>query len=322
MVNVNEIWTEKYRPKSLDDVVDQEHVVERLKAFVEQKNIPNLLFAGPAGTGKTTCALALARDLYGNNWKHNFLELNASDERGIDVVRGKIKDFARTKPIDADFKIIFLDEADALTQEAQQALRRTMEKYASVTRFILSCNYSSKIIPPIQSRCAVFRFKPLPDDAVKSLLKKIADKEGVKVDEKAYDALIMLSEGDLRKAINLLQSTAILYKEIDETKIYEMAASLKPQEVNEILQYALKGKFRDAREKLIKLVALRGLSGQDVVKSFYRAITDLDLPDEYKVELIDKLGEYEFRIAEGASEDVQIEAMLAQFVLIGRKIYK
>lgn len=322
MVNVNEIWTEKYRPISLDDVVDQEHVVGRLKAFVEQKNIPNLLFAGPAGTGKTTCALALAKDLYGENWKHNFLELNASDERGIDVVRGKIKDFARTKPIDADFKIIFLDEADALTQEAQQALRRTMEKYASVTRFILSCNYSSKIIPPIQSRCAVFRFKPLPDDAVKSLLKKIAERENIIVDEKAYDALILLSEGDLRKAINLLQSTAILYKEINETNIYEMASNLKPQEVNEILQHALKGEFRIAREKLLKLVALRGLSGQDVVKSFYRTIVDLDMPDEYKVELIDKLGEYEFRISEGASEDVQIEAMLAQFVLIGRKIYK
>lgn len=322
MVNVNEIWTEKYRPISLDDVVDQEHVVGRLKAFVEQKNIPNLLFAGPAGTGKTTCALALAKDLYGENWKHNFLELNASDERGIDVVRGKIKDFARTKPIDADFKIIFLDEADALTQEAQQALRRTMEKYASVTRFILSCNYSSKIIPPIQSRCAVFRFKPLPDDAVKSLLKKIAERENIIVDEKAYDALILLSEGDLRKAINLLQSTAILYKEINETNIYEMASNLKPQEVNEILQHALKGEFRMAREKLLKLVALRGLSGQDVVKSFYRTIVDLDMPDEYKVELIDKLGEYEFRISEGASEDVQIEAMLAQFVLIGRKIYK
>ncbi|NPA38580.1 MAG: replication factor C small subunit [Candidatus Nanohaloarchaeota archaeon] len=318
MVNVNEIWTEKYRPKSLDEVVDQEHVVERLKAFVKQKNIPNLLFAGPAGTGKTTCALALARDLYGENWKHNFLELNASDERGIDVVRGKIKDFARTKPIDADFKIIFLDEADALTQEAQQALRRTMEKYASVTRFILSCNYSSKIIPPIQSRCAVFRFKPLPDEAIKSLLKKIAEKENISITEEALNALIVLSEGDLRKAINILQSTAILYKEIDETKIYEMAASLKPKEVEEIVRLALKGEFRKAREQLLKLIALRGLSGQDVVKSFYRAISDLDVDDKLKVQLIDKLGEYEFRIAEGASEDVQIEAMLAQFVLIGK----
>ena len=316
----NMIWTEKYRPSNLSEVVNQKHVVEKLKAFVEEGNIPNLLFAGPAGTGKTTCALALAKEIYGDKWKHNFLELNASDERGIDVVRGKIKDFARTKPIDASFKIVFLDEADALTPEAQQALRRTMEKYASVTRFILSCNYSSKIIPPIQSRCAVFRFKPLPPEDIKNAITRIANNEGLKIDEKALEAITSLAEGDMRKAINIVQSVAIIKKEIKEEDIYEMAASLKPKEVEEIVSNALEGKFREARERLLNLIHVRGLSGIDVIKSIHREILNLNIEDKYKILLIDALGEAEFRINEGSSEDIQIEALLAKIGLIGREI--
>ncbi|HDD05185.1 MAG TPA: replication factor C small subunit, partial [Candidatus Aenigmarchaeota archaeon] len=166
-----EIWTEKYRPKTLDEVVGQEKVVEKLKAFVRAKNLPHLLFAGPAGTGKTTCALAIARELYGEEWRDNLLELNASDERGIDTIRTKVKEFARTKPIgDFPFKIILLDEADALTRDAQQALRRTMENFSSTCRFILDCNFSSKIIEPIQSRCAIFRFKPLEKEAIQKYI--------------------------------------------------------------------------------------------------------------------------------------------------------
>ncbi len=169
-----EIWTEKYRPKSLTEVIGQEKIVSRLKAFVKTKSVPHCLFAGSAGIGKTTCALALAKDLYGEHWKQNFLETNASDERGINVVRSKIKDFARTAPLNAPFKIIFLDESDALTSEAQQALRRTMEKYSNTCRFILSCNYSSKVLEPIQSRTAVFRFNRLTDDDVHKYIMRIA----------------------------------------------------------------------------------------------------------------------------------------------------
>ena len=176
-----EVWTEKYRPKKLNDVVNQEDIVERLKAFVKNKNVPNMLFAGPAGIGKTTCALAIAHEVYGEGWKQNYLETNASDERGINTIRHKIKDFARTRPIgDTPFKIAVLDEADALTPEAQQALRRTMENYTHTCRFILIANYSSRIIDPIQSRCAVFRFTGIEKEKSKKYLKKIAKKEKTK----------------------------------------------------------------------------------------------------------------------------------------------
>jgi len=170
-----DVWTEKHRPDTLDEIVGQEKIVGRLKAFVEEGTIPHLMFGGPAGTGKTTSAISLAKDLYGDEWKQNFMETNASDERGIDVVRDRIKDFARTKPVNAEYKIIFLDEADALTSDAQQALRRTMEQFSDNCRFILSCNYSSKIIDPIQSRCAVFRFNRLEEEDVKKYIKRIAE---------------------------------------------------------------------------------------------------------------------------------------------------
>ncbi len=183
---MQEIWTEKYRPHKLSDVVGQRDIVERLSSYVRSGNLPHLMFAGPAGTGKTTSALAMAREMYGEAWRDNFIELNASDERGIDVVRGKIKEFARTAPIGgAAFKIIFLDEADALTQDAQAALRRTMERYSRNCRFVLSCNYSSKIIEPIQSRCAIFRFRPVKAESIKHNLQMIAKMENVRVDDAA-----------------------------------------------------------------------------------------------------------------------------------------
>ncbi|HEQ78433.1 MAG TPA: replication factor C small subunit, partial [Euryarchaeota archaeon] len=179
MGNLEAVWVEKYRPTKISEIVGQDYVVDRLKGYVASANLPNLLFAGPPGTGKTSAALALTREFFGLSWKNNFLELNASDERGIDIVRGKIKSFARTKPIGGNFKIIFLDEADALTKDAQNAMRRTMEMYTYTCRFILSCNYSSKIIEPIQSRCALFRFRPLSEKDVTFMVKKIAQREGL-----------------------------------------------------------------------------------------------------------------------------------------------
>lgn len=219
------IWTEKYRPKDFSEVKGQKEIVKRIKAFVEQKNMPHLLFAGPAGVGKTTLSLVIARQMFKDSWRENFLELNASDERGIDVIRHKVKDFARTRAIgDVPFKVIYLDECDALTREAQQALRRTMENYTQTTRFILSCNYSSKIIDPIQSRCAVFRFMPLGKDEMITIIEKIAKQEGLKIDDKSKEALYHISEGDCRRVENIMQSCAAISDDLNEEIVFSLAS--------------------------------------------------------------------------------------------------
>lgn len=314
-----DVWTEKYRPDTLDEVVGQDKIVDRLSAFVEQDSIPHLMFAGPAGTGKTTCAVALAKDLYGDSWSQNFMETNASDERGIDVVRERIKDFARTKPVNADYKIIFLDEADALTQDAQQALRRTMEQYSDNARFILSCNYSSKIIDPIQSRCAVFRFNRLEDEEVKEYITRIAEGEGFKISEEAIDAVLRVSGGDLRRVTNILQTASLTTDEVEEENIYGASASLKPAETEEILEKALSGEFIEAREQLADIMIERGLDGQDIINAIHREIMDLDISDKGKLEIIEHLGEFEFRIAEGGTSDIQIEALLAKIADLEHK---
>ncbi len=313
-------WTEKYRPKTLDEVAGQKLVVERLKAYAKSKNMPNLLFAGSPGIGKTTATIALAHDLFGDDYQGSILELNASDERGIDVVRGKIKDFARTIPLsDVPFKIIFLDEADALTSDAQHAMRRTMEIYSSATRFILSCNYSSKVIEPIQSRCAVFRFRHLQKEDITSMLEHIAKAEKLHIEKEALDALVYVSEGDMRKAINALQGASMVAKKITPDIIYKTSSLARPQEIGEMLTLALDGKFLEAREKLDSLMIEYGMGGEEVMLQIYREVTRLDIPDRTKMMLVDRIGEYNFRLAEGANERLQLEALIAHIALAGKK---
>jgi replication factor C small subunit len=279
------------------------------------------MFAGPAGVGKTTSAVALARELYGDSMTANFLELNASDERGIGIVRGRIKEFARAAGLQSvPFKIIFLDEADALTSEAQAALRRTMEQFASVTRFILSCNYSSKIIEPIQSRCAVFRFRPLKPEEIKAMIRKVAKNEGLEISQDGVDAIIYVARGDLRKAINSLQVAATVGKSITEDVVFETTATAHPEEVRKLVETALKGDFLAARTQLDELLITYGLSGEDVVRQIHRSVFDLPVSDAAKVRLIDRIGEAEFRLVEGSNERVQIEALLAHFVLVGAEV--
>jgi replication factor C small subunit len=310
-------WVEKYRPGCLGEVIGHDEITKRLKTYSKERNMPNMLFSGPAGTGKTSSAIALARELFGKNMEMNFLELNASDERGIDVVRNTIKDFARTLAFDTDFKIIFLDECDALTNDAQQALRRTMEKYTKTCRFCLSCNYSSKIIEPIQSRCVIYRFKPLGPDDISKQVGHIAKKEGLTVDEGAKKAINYVCQGDLRKAINILQGASSLGKKITEDVIYNVSSRAKPEQVREMIILALHGKFLEARKKLDELMYEQGMSGEDVLIQLYRETTALDekeLSDKHKIELVDTIGEYDFRIVEGANERVQLEALLAQFM--------
>lgn len=315
----SEIWTERYRPQTFEEMVGQQEIVKRVRSLVQAINIPHLLFAGPAGTGKSTLALIIVKELFKATWKDNYLELNASDERGIDVVRQKVKDFARTKALgDFPFKVIFLDEADALTKEAQQALRRTMENYTNTCRFIMSCNYSSKIIDPIQSRCVVFRFKLLEKKDVTQVIRKIADKEKLKLTEDAYQTLYEVSEGDCRRAINLLQATASVAMDINSEMINIIAASTKPANVRIILDYALAGDFLNARERLLEIMLRESVSGTDIIKSIQKEIWNLPIEPEIKVRLTEKTGEIEFRMVEGSDEFVQLESLLASFLLAGR----
>ncbi len=311
-------WIEKYRPDSLADVVGHVSIIDRLRSYVKLNRVPNMLFTGSAGIGKTSSAIALAKDLFGEHYDRNFLELNASDDRGIDVVRNTIKEFARTLPFNSDYKLIFLDEADSLTADAQQALRRTMERYVKTSRFILSCNYSSRIIEPIQSRCVVFRFKPLEKDTIISKLEEIGKIEELDFEKGSLDSLFYVSQGDLRKAINILQSTASLETKIKSEDVFKVSARARPEEIGELIFASYSGDFKKARELLYKLMFDYGMSGEDIVGQVYTELIKCDdskIKLEHKIELIKVIGETNFRITQGATERIQIEAMLANFYL-------
>lgn len=314
----SEIWTEKYRPSIFPDVVGQDDIIKKAQSLTNSLNIPHLLFIGPAGTGKSTLALIIVKELFGKNWRENYLEFNASDERGINIIREKVKNFARTKSLgNVPFKIIFLDEADALTPEAQQALRRTMENYSSTCRFILSCNYSSKIIDPIQSRCAIFRFKLLEKKDAEKVIRKIEAGEKLQISNDAVEMLYEGSEGDCRKIINILQSTASISPIISTELVSTVISNAKPKDILVVLDYALSGDFKNAREKLLEVMLKESISGQDVIKAIQKEIWNLPIEPELKVRLTEKTGEAEFRIVEGSDPFIQLQALIASFVLAG-----
>jgi replication factor C small subunit len=315
MGDIQQLWTEKYRPQSFSEVIGHKYIVKRIEAFVKQKNVPHLLFAGRAGIGKTTLAIVIAKQLFGETWKENFLDLNASDDRGIETIRVKVKDFARTKALGTDLqKLIHLDECDSLTKEAQQALRRTMETYSGNARFILSCNVQSKIIDPIKSRCAIFRFRPLEKKDMVEVMERITKEEKLHLDTKAIDALFDVCEGDMRRMVTMLQSVAAMGSKISEDAIYDLAGAVKPEEIKEALNVALKGDFLKARDTLLKVMLAHGMGGLDVVKQIQKEIWGLSLSDLEKVKLTERCGEIEFRLVEGSDEWIQLEGLLASFV--------
>lgn len=317
------MWAEKYRPQTLDEIVNQKEIVSRFKTFVEEKNLPHLLLVGPAGVGKTTSILALARDLYGPGYRNFILELNASDERGIGVIREKVKNFARTAAMASpvSFKILIMDEADHLTSDAQHALRRTMEIYTKTCRFCLLGNYSENIIDPIQSRCSVFRFSPLEEPDLKNYIQVIADREKLDIVDEGLDAIYQACGGDVRKAINLLQAAAANQKLIDDVAIYNLLGNVSPEKVREMLAVALEGKFLESRELLRELLIDQGLAPDDIIRNIYREIMRHSaLTEQMKVKLSDTIGEVDFRLTQGSRAEIQLSTLLAHLSLIGEEM--
>jgi replication factor C small subunit len=307
------MWVEKYRPKNINEVVNQEEVINSIKNIIAKpKEMPHLLFAGPAGVGKTTVALCLARALLGENFRDNTLELNASDERGINMVRVKIKTFAKFTSIqDIPFKIIILDEADEMTSEAQTALRRIMEDTSRTTRFILICNYLSQIIEPIQSRCVVFKFKHLSQDVVIKHLVHICEEEGVKYDNEALEEIYEFTKGDLRHSINVLQAAANLGY-VNSKNVKNVIGISDKKRVKDILSLALSGKFHEARNKLVELLRLYGVSERDFLRLMNEELQEFNDPRLFSI-----LAEYDYRLAIGAHPDIQLAALLAELAKIG-----
>ena len=305
------MWVEKYRPSKLSEVVGQTEIIGSLKALIKDPtDMPHLMFSGSAGVGKTTTALCISRQILGEFVKDNTLELNASDERGIGMVREKVKKFSRFAGMaDIPFKIIILDEADEMTSDAQTALRRIIEDTAKICRFIFIANNISKIIDPIQSRCATFKFTTISEEDIIGRLEEIAKKEKIKADKKGLKAIYDHSEGDLRHAINLMQATASLGG-ITEDNVKSSAGLTKTSDVDDVLKIALSGKVPEAREKMIELIKVYGMSESDFLKYLNAAV--FKSKHSKLSEILEVIAKYDYRILVGSNSEIQLSAMLAE----------
>ena len=314
------MWVEKYRPERIEDLVDQDSVKQRLKRLLEKKEeIPHLLFAGPPGSGKTTLALIIARQILGEHKEEYTLSLNASDERGIDVVRERVKKFARfaDRRVGVPYRLVILDEADEMTHDGQTALRRIMEETSAYTRFILICNYSSGIIEPLQSRCAIFRFHRYDENTVTEQLKAVAKQEKLKVaSEAVYGAIYEATQGDLRQAINMLQASSVS-SELTLDAVKSVSGATIRSRVSDVIRFALEGNFEAARTKMIELTRVYGIPERDFLRFANDSLNSMNVPD--LAGAISILAEYDFRLVQGAQPELQLTAMLAQLSSLNRK---
>jgi len=314
---VNLPWVEKYRPNALNELISHEDIISTIRTFIAADKLPHLLFYGPPGTGKTSTILACAKEIYSpKQFNSMVLELNASDDRGIDIVRGKIMNFASTRTIfSSGCKLIILDEADAMTNDAQNALRRIIEKFTENVRFCMICNYLGKIIPALQSRCTRFRFGPLGAEQILPRLTHVADSEGVKIAEDGREALMRLAQGDMRKVINIMQSCAMAWagEEITEDIVYTCVGHPLRSDIENVVNWCLNEDFSTAYTNLSSLKTLKGLSLQDIVTEVHVFIHRLELPPQVRIHLLIKLSELEKRLMAGASEKIQLGSFLAAF---------
>ncbi len=312
------MWVEKYRPIKLSDVVNQKDVIGSLKALLKNTSeMPHLMFSGSAGVGKTTTALCVAREILGDSWREYTLELNASDERGISMVRDRVKKFARFSGFDTSipFKLVILDEADEMTSDAQTALRRIIEDTASHCRFIMIANNISKIIEPLQSRCAVFKFTRISEEEIIYYLEEICKKEKLKYTKEGLKTLYSYSEGDMRHAINILQATASLGT-INEENVKSSAGLSKTSDVGDILKLALAAKFTDARNKMIELIKVYGMSESDFLKYLNEECYKIKTDNLSKI--LESIAKYDYRLIIGANPEIQLSALLAELGKIGK----
>ncbi|KZT07284.1 P-loop containing nucleoside triphosphate hydrolase protein [Laetiporus sulphureus 93-53] len=307
-------WVEKYRPVTLDDVVSHKDITSTIERFIEQNRLPHLLFYGPPGTGKTSTILAVARRIYGKDYRRQILELNASDDRGIDVVREQIKNFAETRTLfQKGYKLIVLDEADMMTTAAQSALRRVIEQYTRNVRFCIICNYVNKIIPAIQSRCTRFRFSPLPIAEIEKRVNTVMEAEGVKITEDGKKALLKLSKGDMRRALNVLQACHAAYDLIGEEEIYHCTGSPQPADIEIVVNSMLADDFTTSYKMISTLKVERGLALPDLINGAYDYIETIDFKPHARIYLLDFLATTEHRLSSGANEKIQLTALLGAF---------
>ncbi len=313
----NVMWVEKYRPKKISEVINQKEIVSSIKSLLKhQSEMPHLLFSGSAGVGKTTTALCISKEILGEHWRDYTLELNASDERGINMVRERVKKFSRFAGLDTKipFKVIILDEADEMTSDAQTALRRIIEDTSKICRFILIANNLSKIISPIQSRCVVFKFTTISDKDIVTQLKSIAKSENIKSDEKGLVAICNYTEGDLRHAINILQATASSGN-VTESAVKSVVGLTRTKDVQDVLKLALDGKISGARDKMIELIKVYGMSESDFLKYINQAA--FNSKTDKLEDMLETIAKYDYRILIGANPEIQLSALLAELSKFG-----